>query len=171
MLTRVMSYEGNYIDCLMVRRENILSLLKAKYYVYCLLLIIPFLLMLPLVIVGKWSILMLVSMASFTAGFQYFVLFQLAVYNKQTVPLNTKFTSKAGMENSYAQLLAQAVSFGLPMIVISMTSAMFSKDIANIIIMVIGLVFIATHRLWMRNIYRRLMKRRYVNLAAFRASR
>lgn len=171
MLTRVMSYEGNYIDCLMVRRENILSLLKAKYYVYCLLLIIPFLLMLPLVIVGKWSILMLVSMASFTAGFQYFVLFQLAVYNKQTVPLNTKFTSKAGMENSYAQLLAQAVSFGLPMITISMMSAMFSKDIANIIIMVIGLVFIATHRLWMRNIYRRLMKRRYVNLAAFRASR
>ena len=95
----------------------------------------------------------------------------MAVYNKQTVPLNTKFTSKAGMENSYAQLLAQAVSFGLPMIVISMTSAMFSKDIAYIIIMVIGLVFIATHRLWMRNIYRRLMKRRYVNLAAFRASR
>lgn len=56
--------------------------------------------MLPLVIVGKWSILMLVSMASFTAGFQYFVLFQLAVYNKQTVPLNTKFTSKAGMETA-----------------------------------------------------------------------
>ena len=69
------------------------------------------------------------------------------------------------------QLLALAVSFGLSIIVISMTSVMFSKDIAYIIIMVIGLVFIATHRLWMRNIYRRLMKRRYVNLAAFRASR
>ena len=92
-------------------------------------------------------------------------------YEHKVVDVITLDPSKAGMENSYAQLLAQAVSFGLPMIIISMMSTMFSKDIAYIIIMAIGLVFIATHRLWMRNIYRRLMKRRYVNLAAFRASR
>ena len=171
MLTRIMSYEGNYIDCLMVRRENILSLLMAKYYVYCMLLIIPFILMLPLVVVGKWSIIMLVSMASFTAGFQYFVLFQLAVYNKQTVPLNTKLISKGGMESNYAQLLAQAVSFGLPLMVLSMLSAMATKDIAYIVIMCIGLAFIITRRLWMRNIYNRLMRRRYDNMSAFRASR
>lgn len=171
MLTRIMSYEGNYIDCLMVRKENILSLLKAKYAVYCMLLAIPFVLMLPLVVVGKWSLLMLVSMALFTAGFQYFVLFQLAVYNKQTVPLNSKFTSKTGMENNYAQLLAQAVTFALPMFVISITSAMFSENVAYTVIMCIGIVFVATSRLWMHNIYKRMMKRRYDNMASFRATR
>lgn len=171
MLTRVMSYEGNYIDCLMVRRENILSLLRAKYAVYCLLLALPFVLMLPLVVVGKWSLLMLVSMMLFTAGFQYFMLFQLAVYNKQTVPLNTKLTSKAGMETNYAQLLAQAVTFGLPMCVISMTSALFSENVAYAIIMFIGIVFVATNRLWMRNIYKRMMLRRYDNMNSFRSTR
>ena len=60
-LIGLMSYEGNYIDCLLTHRENILSLLKAKYIFYSLLLIAPFLLMLPAVISGKWSLLMLVS--------------------------------------------------------------------------------------------------------------
>ena len=41
-LIGLMSYEGNYIDCLLTHRENILSLLKAKYIFYSLLLIAPF---------------------------------------------------------------------------------------------------------------------------------
>ena len=60
-LLGLMSYEGNYIDCMLTHRENILSLLKAKYVFYSLLLIAPFLLMLPAVISGKWSLLMLAS--------------------------------------------------------------------------------------------------------------
>ena len=34
-LTKVMCPEGNYIDLLMVHEENILTLLRAKYYYYC----------------------------------------------------------------------------------------------------------------------------------------
>ena len=42
---------------------------------------------------------------------------------------------------------------------------------AYIIMLAIGLIFIITNRLWMRNIYNRMMKRRYINMEAFRASR
>jgi len=43
--------------------------------------------------------------------------------------------------------------------------------VAHIILIVIGLGFIATHNLWIKNIYKRFMKRRYKNMEEFRASR
>ena len=51
---RIMSYEGNFIECLMVRKENIRSLLEAKYYFYSVVLLLPLLLMLPTVFTGKF---------------------------------------------------------------------------------------------------------------------
>ena len=54
-LIKVMGPEGNYIDLLMVYRENILTLLRAKYYFYSAIVLIPFLLLLPAIISGKFS--------------------------------------------------------------------------------------------------------------------
>lgn len=170
-LLELMSYEGNYIDCMLTHRENILSLLKAKYVFYSLLLIAPFLLMLPAVISGKWSLLMLVSYLIFTMGFQYFIAFQTAVYNKITVPLNTKMTDKAGLKTNYIQLVLVAIVFIVPNILVNILQSFFSENIADLIMLLIGLGFIATHRLWLRNVYNRLMKRKYANLEGFISSR
>ena len=41
ILSRIMAYEGAYLDGLMMRRDSLLYLFRAKYYVYCLLLLIP----------------------------------------------------------------------------------------------------------------------------------
>ncbi len=171
MLIRVMCNEGNYIDCLLVRRENILKLLRAKYFFYIALLALPFVLMLPTVISGKWSLLMLVAYGLFTAGFQYFILFQMAVYNKQTIPLNTKLITKNGMENNYYQVVVQLVAFFLPLVFISILQVLLSDTVAYIIMMSIGIFFIATHEFWLRNIYQRMMRRKYVLLEGFRSSR
>ena len=171
MILKVMCNEGNYIDCLMVRRENILKLLRAKYIFYSVLLFLPFLLMLTTVFSGKWSILMLVSYGVFTAGFQYFLLFQMAVYNKQTVPLNTKFLSKNGMENNYYQLVVEMAAFFLPLPLIMLMQAVLGNTVAYLTMLVIGIAFIATSPMWMRNIYTRMMKRKYILLEGFRASR
>lgn len=170
-LLGLMSYEGNYIDCMLTHRENILSLLKAKYVFYSLLLIAPFLLMLPAVISGKWSLLMLVSYLIFTMGFQYFIAFQTAVYNKITVPLNTKMTDKAGLKTNYIQLVLVAIVFIVPNILVNILQSLFSENIAYLTMLLIGLGFIATHRLWLRNVYNRLMKRKYENLEGFISSR
>ena len=37
--------------------------------------------------------------------------------------------------------------------------------------LIIGLLFIATHNIWLRNIYQRFMERRYENMESFRATR
>ena len=170
-LLGLMSYEGNYIDCLLTHRENILSLLKAKYVFCSLLLIAPFLLMLPAVISGKWSLLMLVSYMIFTIGFQYFVAFQTAVYNKITIPLNTKMTDKAGLKANYIQMILVAIVFIVPNILVDVLQSVFSENVAYLTMLLIGLGFIATHRLWLRNVYNRLMKRKYENLEGFISSR
>lgn len=168
---KVMCPEGNYLDFLMVHKENILSLLRAKYISYNALLLLPFLLMLPTVFTGKWSLLMLVSYLIFTMGFQQFLLFQLAVYNKQTNPLNTKFISKGNMESNYLQLVIEMVAFFLPIAFVSVIQISVSETVSYLIMLVIGLLFIATHSLWMRNIYNRMMRRKYVLMEGFRSSR
>lgn len=169
-LIKVMCNEGNYIDALMVHRQNLLKLLHAKYIFYCAILLFPFILMLPTVFMGKWSILMLVSYGVFTAGFQFFIFFQMAVYNNQTLPLNTKFISKGNM-NNYTQMLASTVIFIVPMAIVSTLQALMSNNAAYIVMLVIGLCFILTNKLWLKNIYNRMMRRRYANLESFHASR
>lgn len=168
---RIMSNEGNYIDGLMIHKENLLCSFKTKYYLYCIILLWPFLLMLPTVIAGKWSLYMLVSYGIFTAGFQYFILFQMAIYNRQTLPLNTKFVGKGGLQTNYVQLVAGIGVYLVPMILVSVLQSAFSDTVGYTVMMVIGLAFIATHKWWLRNIYNRWMKRRYDIMAALRASR
>ena len=58
-LIKIMGQEGNYIELLMMHRENIIALLQAKFYFYSSILIIPFVIMLPAVFAGKYTILML----------------------------------------------------------------------------------------------------------------
>lgn len=171
MLIRVMCAEGNYIDCLMVHKENIEQLLRAKYYFYCSLLLIPLILMLPTVLTGKYSLLTMLSMASFTAGPIYCLLMQMAVFNRRTIPLNVKFISRSGVGNDYLQLLVELVVMFLPVAIISILRLLFSENTTYVILLVIGTVFIATHRLWIRCVYQQFMQRRYLNIEGFHSTR
>lgn len=169
-LTKVMCPEGNFIDLLMVHEENILTLLRAKYYYYCAILLLPVLIMLLPVITGQFSILMILAYLFTATGPVYCMLFQLAVYNKQTLPLNDKLTGKNQMENKW-QGIASMVAMFFPIIELFLLQAIFDYTIAYLLLMVIGLAFTLTEPLWMRNIYQRMMRRRYQNLEGFHATR
>ena len=45
------------------------------------------------------------------------------------------------------------------------------ENAAYVILLVTGLVFMLSHKLWIANIYKRFMKRRYKNMESFRATR
>ncbi len=169
-LTKVMCPEGNYIDLLMVHEENILTLLRAKYYYYSVILLLPFLLMLPPVITGRISILMLLAYLLTAMGPVYCMLFQLAVFNKDTLPLNEKITGKNQMENKWQAILSLVAMFA-PVVMVFIFEAIFDEIIAYILLIVIGLAFAVTEPMWLRNIYRRMMVRRYSNLEGFHATR
>lgn len=169
-LVKVMGPEGNYIDLLMTHRENILSLLKAKYYFHVAILFIPCLLMLPAVIAGKFSVLMMVAYMLLCSGMLYFMLFQLAVFNKQTLPLNQKLTGKGNVENGM-QLIIELVAMFAPLVLVALLIIMASETTAYIVLALVGLLLTLSHPLWLHNIYNRMMKRKYENMEGFHASR
>lgn len=169
-LIAVMSYEGNYIDGLMSRKESILSLLKAKYYLYSIAILIPFTLMIPAIVMGKVSLLMVISWALYTIGFIYFGLFQLAVYNSKTLPLNAKISIRQNSGTGLQNLISFA-TFGLPMIFYFILVLLFGETTGLCILLFIGIGFIATSHFWITDVYNRFMQRRYQNMDGFRASR
>lgn len=170
-LVKIMANEGNYIDGLMVRKENILQILKAKYYYNCIVLILPFALCMAPVISGKWSFFMVLACGIFTAGFQFFLLFQLAVINRSSQPLNTKFISKTGIENNKWQFIIEMICMLVPVAFISILQFTLGATWAYVAMTLIGVAFIGTHKLWLRNIYNRFMQKRYENMEGFRSTR
>ena len=169
-LTKVMGPEGNYIDLLMTHRENIFSLLLAKYYFHLAVLVVPFAIMIPAVCTGKFTWLQLLGYMCMSGGLLYFIMFQLAVYNKQTLLLEQKLTGKGNFENGM-QLIVITVAFLLPFTLVSILIALFDELVANLSMCIIGILFIATHHFWLHNIYNRMMKRRYANLEGFHSTR
>lgn len=169
-LIKIMGQEGNYIDLLMVHHESILSILKAKYWFYCVVLIVPFILMLPAVFTGKFTLLMLTAYMLLTAGFIHFIIFQLAVYNKQTLPLQQKITGKGNIENGM-QIVIELVALLGPGIIVGVGYLTVGLTATYIFMCVTGLALVLTSSLWLRNIYNRMMQRRYENLEGFHATR
>ncbi|MBO4810834.1 MAG: hypothetical protein J5552_04635 [Prevotella sp.] len=169
-LTKVMCPEGNYIDLLMTQRENILLLLRAKYYFHVAILLVPLIIMLPAVIAGKFTILMMLAYLLLTSGLAYCIMFQLAVYNKQTLPLDAKLTGKNNVESGL-QLVIELVGMFLPLVLVGGLLLVFSDEVTYIIMALIGLVLTIAHPLWLRNIYQRMMLRKYENMEGFHASR
>jgi hypothetical protein len=167
ILTQIMGYEGNYIDGLMTRKESICSLLKAKYYLYSIGVVIPFVLMIPVMVMGKLSLLGAFAFAFFTTGPVYFMLFQLAVYNSKTVPLNEGLTGKQATGSGFQSLVSLG-AFGLPMLILFSVDAILGETAGQWILLALGLAFTLTSHLWIKNVYNRFMKRRYANMESFR---
>ncbi len=167
-LITIMCYEGNYIDGLMSRRESIYDLLRAKFYFNSALMLIPFLLTLPLTLIGKIPILMNLAYFSFTIGVIYPCVFQLAVYNNNTIPLNQKVMGKQG--NMIQQIVSMVVLF-LPIGIEQLSVLLMGPVWGYMPMILLGIIGVATHKMWLHNIYTRFMKRRYINMEGFRASR
>ena len=169
-LVKIMAPEGNYIDLLMTHKENILQILKAKYYFFCLVLVIPALLLIPPVVSGRFSVLMVIAYILVTTGICYFLLFQLAVYNKSSLPLNEKVTAKGNFENTL-QLVIEMMVFFVPVVIGVILTTLFGDTMGYIILIAIGAGFTFTHNIWLRNIYNRFMERHYENIEGFHATR
>lgn len=168
-LVCIMCYEGNYIDGLMSRRNSIYQLLRAKYVFNAFMTLLPAILLIPLMVSGKISVWMNISYMLFTQGVVVPMLFQLAIYNNNTLPLNVKVTgSKQG--NTMQQIVS-VVSLFVPIAVENLGRLALGPTWGYLPMIVLGLAGIATMPLWLRSTYRRMMARRYVNMEGFRATR
>lgn len=172
ILSKIMCYEGNYMECLIMQRKSIYQLLLAKYYFYSVLQIIPFLVFLPAVFMGRLSFWTLLSYALFATGACYFILFQMAIYNKVAIPLNQSLTGKTRSETPYIHIFVTTGVLLVPLLLIAIGNKLLKMPTAtNLVMALIGLFFITTHQLWIARICRRMEKRKYEQLEGFRTSR
>lgn len=168
-LTTIMCPEGNYIDGLMVHKETVLSLLKAKYYFQCLMLLVPFLFSLMPIMEGKMTWMTAVGCLFFTTGIVFPFMFQLAVYNDSTIHLNKKLT-RSGRDTK-VQMLMSGLALFVPMLVMWSLVNLLGDETAAIAMASAGLVGTVSHPFWLKNLYQRFMQRRYQNMEGFRSSR
>jgi hypothetical protein len=123
------------------------------------------------VIAGKFSVMMIIAYTLLTSGVLYLVMFQLGIYNKQTLPLNQRITGKGNVENGL-QLIIEMLAMFMPIALVAILLLIFEdENTAYAILAVIGLVATLAHPWWLRNIYQRMMARKYENLEGFHASR
>ena len=169
-LNRIMTFEGNYIDGLMVRKESLYNMLRAKYYLQCIFLAIPFLFSLIPVCMGTIPLLMSIAYLCFTMGTIFAMMMQMAVYNNKTAPLNTNTIGKQQSNNMYQSLIV-ICAFSLPLLINKALTLFLDETTAYIILTILGLSGFVTHRYWIHNIYVRLMKRKYQNMEGFRNTR
>ena len=166
-----MSYEGNYIDGLMSRKESIYTLLRAKIYSVQHRHTHP-----PVPDDTGYGNRQTgcterIGWAVFVAGCVYFCLFQLAVYNNRTVDLNAKMTNRQNIGNRIAESDFRSSIRRTSAYEFYADNRFFGPTVTAWILIAIGAGFILTSRFWLKNVYHRFMKRRYKNMEGFRDSR
>lgn len=172
-LTSILCCEGNYMDLLMSRRESALALLKAKYYFNCIMLLLPLLISIIPVVQDKFSVLDVLGSMFFASGCIFPFLFQLAVYNNNTIELNNKLTGKKNMRGSKSQMLMSLAALFVPILLMNVLVLVFGDNTmgAPIVMLSLGVIGTVLHPLWIRNIYKRFLARRYENMEGFRSTR
>lgn len=169
MLVCIMCHEGNYIDGLMSRRNSIYQLLRAKYVFNACMTLFPALLLIPLMVTGKISVWMNLGYMFFTQGVVVPLLFQLAIFNNNTLPLNAKLMgSKQG---NTTQQIVSVVALFLPIGIENLGHLALGPVWGYAPMILMGVAGIASMPLWLRGTYRRMMARRYTNMENFRATR
>ena len=135
------------------------------------MLMLPFILMIPILVMGKVSLFALIAIMLITAGPVHCAFLYMAIWNKQTMPLNTKFIGKGSVENNWVQVVVQMAAFFLPMLFVMFLPTLVGEKLGYALVALLGLAFILTSNYWIPDIYKRMMKRKYVNMEGFRSSR
>ncbi len=170
-LSRIMCYEGNYFECLLMHRNSIQTLLLAKYYFYTALQLVPLFAFFPVVIIGKISFWTILSYALFTAGVAYRILFQMAIYNKVTLSMQATHTGKNANTN-YLQLIVTLITVISPLPIFLLGTWWLNQPIlTNTILSLLGIIFITTHRRWITGISRKMKANQYEQLEGFQKNR
>lgn len=158
LLSQTPSFEYKYINCFHTIPEAIYHILKAKYYLYTILILIPAGMFIPTIFLNKLSGTTLVADILCIAGIQHALLLQAAPYNRVAAPLNTRLVGSTSTTPSYMKIIITSAAIILPSISITTLHAVLGTGIANLIIGSLGLILIATHKYWLKNIAKRIEK-------------
>lgn len=170
-LLHTLSTEGNYMDGLMVRKQLLIDLLKGKYFFYCLLELLPLLLMIPAVATGAITVGRWISYYLIAIGFCLPVTMQTAAYTNACTPMNQKLTGGNSNNNVTITFLWVVAVLAIPIGIQNLVAYLVSNTAAYITLSALGIAGFLTNPYWLSSLYKRIYSRRYHNMAGFRSSR
>lgn len=167
LLSKIMMIEGNYIHLLMSAPKMIYKLLCAKYIFHVGLLFIPIFLTLPSIFFNTSKVYYILSYGLFISGFQYFLLFQLAVYNNECLPLEHSISGNKSSYNSSQHIIMNIILFIIPCSFTAILDLFMPIKYSLLFLSFIGLSFMICHKWWIRNIYERIITKRHQLIEGF----
>jgi len=158
LLTGVPGHELNFIGALALRRGALPAILCEKYRFCAALLLVPFVLLLPSVALGRVTLLQSLSSLLLTAGVLYPLLFLPAPFVRRALPLEG--TSSGGPLSLTP--LSGPLLVALPLLMERFCAARCGEA-APAVLALASLPGIVLHPLWMRYVAAAIIKRLRVN--------
>jgi hypothetical protein len=163
------SWESSYFDGIMARRNDFAKYVVAKYYLMSILVTISFIpLYFTMVFIAHIDPLVLISLTIFVLGPIQFIIFFFGTLNDGRVDLKGgQFFNYQGVKGKH--FLVSFAFFLIPFFLYLLLNYLWGPTPALLVIAGIGLVFIASHRYWIRKfIIGSFLARKYRNLEGFR---
>ncbi len=154
LLTGVPGHELNFIGALSLRRGALCAVLCEKYRFCTMLLLVPFVLLLPSVALGRITLLRSLSSLLLTAGVLYPLLFLPAPFVRQPLPLEG--TPSGG--TSSLTPLSFPLLMALPLLLERWCATRWGEA-APAALALVSLPGIMLHPLWMRRIAAAVIRR------------
>ena len=154
LLTGVPGHELNFIGALALRRGALPAILCEKYRFCAALLLVPFVLLLPSVALGRITLLQSLSSLLLTAGVLYPLLFLPAPFVRRALPLEERLSGGT----SSLTPLSGPLLVALPLLMERLSTARCG-DAAPAVLALASLPGIVLHPLWMRYIAFAILRR------------
>jgi hypothetical protein len=164
--TFAFSANATFIEKQLIAPLSIFKILQAKYRFYCIGSIVLFILFLPSLFLGV-KLIQLLAAFLFSAGFAFFWLFcsSLLSYKPFDIKASSFYNYQGvGAGSYFFPMLALVIGFGF----MALFYWLFNETITLIAMSIIGLVFIATNRIWLEKISKSFEKTKYRRLECFR---
>lgn len=165
----IFTSESSFFDGLMTRRLSLLQMLKSKYVFYVAYSILMLFILSAMIFTGRIDFLFLISVFFYTNGFVFFMMFQNAVFNKSFLDHSEsgKFNWKSVSGSTW---ILSMLGMFVPVVLVILVKVLFGETVACYYMLVVGILFTATSNYWLKWIYHRFLKRKYMNMEGFRSN-
>ena len=160
------------VNALFIEKQLTMSLsmfkiLQAKYYFFCILSLIPFVLFLPVLFSGQVHFLSFLSTFLFVIGYVLFGIFYSILFSYKPFDIKASgFYNYQGADKGNYLFPVFIMFFGIGLVVL--VHWQLGEMVAVIFKAVVGLAFIATHKIWLNFIAKKIEKKKYYRIERFR---
>ena len=146
---------------------SIFKILQAKYRLYYILSIVFFVMFLPSMFLGI-KLIELIAAFLFAVGLMFFSLFLISLLSHKPFDIKASTTSFNYQEMDVGNMLMPMLVMSLAFGIVALFHWLFNETITLVAMSLIGTVFIATHKIWLKKISKSFEKTKYRRLERFR---